>query len=102
LEADIPLLEVATAVGVALGVRDRGLEPVELRLARGQIELSAVELGLTGDRLARDLAAVGQLPLEPLGVVAELLLLEQEVALAVADRLVTGGEASRVLLQVAL
>ena len=74
LEPDVPLLEVAAAVGVALGVRDRGLEPVQLRLASGQVELAPVELGEAGDRLLGDLALVGELALEPLGVVAQLLL----------------------------
>ena len=44
LEAGGQLLEVATAVGVALLVGEVRLEPVQLRLARGQVELALVEV----------------------------------------------------------
>src|SRR5919201_2752350 len=102
LQPCLPLPEVAAAVGVALGVGDRGLEPVELRLASRQVKLAAVELGRAGDRFARDPALLGELALEALCVVAQLLLLEEELRLALADRLVAGGDARGLLLQVAL
>src|SRR5262245_29424284 len=97
-----PLVEVATAVRVALGVGDRGLQPVQLGLLGGQVELPPVELCRALDGLARDPALVGQLALEPVGVSTQLLLLEQDVRLALADRLVAGGDARRLLLVVVL
>src|SRR5215210_8937752 len=51
VEARRPVLEVAAAVLVALRVRERGLEAIQLRLARRQVELAPVELGGAGDGL---------------------------------------------------
>jgi len=83
-------------------VGDRGLEPVQLCLAGGQVELPPVELGGAGDRFPRELVLVRQLALEALGVVTLTLLLEHELGLALADGLVAGGDARRLFPQVVL
>jgi hypothetical protein len=48
-----PLVEVATAARVALGVGDRGLQPVQLRLLGGQVELPPDEDAVFLDRSDR-------------------------------------------------
>src|SRR3954452_17934023 len=49
-----------------------------------------------------DAALVGELALEALGLGAETILLEQQLGLSLADDLVLGGNAPRVLLEVGL
>src|SRR5438105_3956087 len=102
LEPDVPLVEVAALVGLPFGVADRGLQPVELGLARGQLELALVELLLALSGLVNEPSFVGELVLKLLGVVAETLLPEQELGLALADPLVPGGDPRGLLLQVGL
>ena len=81
---------------------ERCLEVVELGLARGQVGLTLVELCGTGGDVLHDAALVGQLALEPLGAVAQPLLLEQKLGLTLADRLVPRGDAGDLLLGVRL
>src|SRR5207244_1211065 len=90
------------AVGPALPRRDLRLALVQLRFARGQLELAPVQLRGVGHRFLGDPALVRELALEALGFVAEPILLDHQLRLALADHLVLGGEAGPFLLQVSL
>src|SRR5262249_62095995 len=96
LELGGQVLEVSPAVGVSLHERQLRLEPVQLGLALGQLELALVELCRPADGLLRDAALLGELTLEPLGLGAQPVLLEEQLGLALADHLVLGGDAGSV------
>jgi hypothetical protein len=67
---------------------------------RGQVELAPVELGRAPTASSRDRPLSASSRSKRSASSAQLLLLEQDVGLALADRLVAGGDARRLLLQV--
>jgi hypothetical protein len=96
------LLQVGAEAHVALGVCELGLEPVQLGLARRQLDLAPVEVCRALRRLADDGGLVGVVALERLEVAAEPLLLEQQFGLALAEGLVLGRDARGLLLEIGL
>src|SRR5204862_7622769 len=102
LELGRALLEVGTEGHVALGVGDLRLEPVELRLAGGKLGLAPIELGRPRGRVANRGGLVRVLAFERLELAAEALLLEQQLGLALAQRLVLGRDAGALLLEIGL
>src|SRR5262249_18562158 len=95
-------LEVGGEVHVALSMGDFRLQPVELGLAGGKLCLAPVELGRARDRVADGGRLVRVLALERLELAAQALLLEQQLRLALAQRLVLGRDAGTFFLQFGL
>src|SRR5262249_43775615 len=97
-----PLLEVGAEAQVAPRMCELGLEPVQLGLPDRQLGLTLVELRRALRRLANDGRLVRVVTLEGLVVGAQPLLLEQELGLALAERLILGSDAGCVFLDVGL
>ena len=102
LELRSPLLEIGAEARVALCMRQLGLEPVQLGLARSKLHLALVESGRARSRLADDSRLVGVLAFERFELTPQPLLLEQQLSLALAQGLVLGRDARALLLEVGL
>src|SRR5207248_3226613 len=98
LELRSPLLEIGAEARVALCMRQLGLEPVQLGLARSKLHLALVESGRARSRLADDSRLVGVLAFERL----ELVFGPGELPLAVGERLPLLLELARELRAVAV